>query len=178
MPSWMQICMPCTLLERAMAIDHSSLTPQQRLAISRRALFNQIGDVAEQDAKPARTANTSSIPPRATPSAGPRTKRGLLSGLPWLGVAQSFGARWWRRHPANAVVQLAQPLLQRYAKKQPGKLIAYAAGTGALLVIIKPWRLLSFTALVAAVLKTSDVADMVTTLMHGQLNDDLSDDGR
>ncbi len=67
------------------------------------------------------------------------------------------------------MVQLAQPLLQRYARKQPGKLIAIAAGTGAVIMLVKPWRLLSVTALVAAVLKTSDVADMVTTLMHGQL---------
>jgi hypothetical protein len=36
-------------------------------------------------------------------------------------------------------------------------------------MLVKPWRLLSVTALAAAVLKTSDVADMVTTLMHGQL---------
>jgi hypothetical protein len=40
---------------------------------------------------------------------------------------------------------------------------------------VKPWRLLSVTALVAAVLKTSDVADMVTTLMHSQLADQDTD---
>jgi len=159
-----------------MAIDRSSLTPQQRLAISRRALFNQIDSASEHDAAPAgnpRSAATASAYAEASggsPSHVPRKKkRGLLDGLPWLSVAQSFGARWWRRHPANAVVQLAQPLLQRYARKQPGKLIAIAAGTGAVIMLVKPWRLLSVTALVAAVLKTSDVADMVTTLMHGQL---------
>lgn len=159
-----------------MAIDRSSLTPQQRLAISRRALFNQIDSASEHDATPAgnsRSAATASAYAEASGGSPShvlrKKKRGLLDGLPWLSVAQSFGARWWRRHPANAVVQLAQPLLQRYARKQPGKLIAIAAGTGAVIMLVKPWRLLSVTALVAAVLKTSDVADMVTTLMHGQL---------
>jgi len=34
----------------------------------------------------------------------------------------------------------------------------------------KPWRLLSITAVLAAVVKTSDVADMVTTLMQKNAN--------
>jgi len=158
-----------------MAIDRSSLTPQQRLAISRRALFNQIDSAAGRDVEPDEhtrsTATTAAYADasQGSPSHSSKKKRGLLDSLPWLAVAQSFGARWWRRHPANAMVQLAQPLLQRYARKQPGKLIAIAAGTGAVLMLVKPWRLLSVTALAAAVLKTSDVADMVTTLMHGQL---------
>jgi hypothetical protein len=152
-----------------MAIDRSSLTPQQRLAISRRALFNHDGSPAESTRSTATTAAYAEAASGVHAHQPPRKKRGLLDGLPWLSVAQSFGARWWRRHPANAMVQLAQPLLQRYARKQPAKLIAIAAGTGAVIMLVKPWRLLSVTALVAAVLKTSDVADMVTTLMHGQL---------
>lgn len=158
-----------------MAIDRSSLTPQQRLAISRRALFNQIDSTADHDGRSSEgTHSAATTAAFADASQGssphtPRKKRRLFDGLPWLSVAQSFGARWWRRHPANAMVQLAQPLLQRYARKQPGKLIAIAAGTGAVIMLVKPWRLLSVTALAAAVLKTSDVADMVTTLMHGQL---------
>jgi len=169
--------MPCTLLEHAMAIDNSSLTPQQRLAVSRRALFNQIESKVEREARPSRFSSTRVETPvdGTAPLVSPRKKRGLFDSLPWLSVAQSFGARWWRRHPANAALQLAQPLLQRYARKQPGKLIAIAAGTGAVIMLVKPWRLLSVTALVAAVLKTSDVADMVTTLMHSQLADQDTD---
>lgn len=154
-----------------MAIDHSSLTPQQRLAISRRALFNQIETVVDEDAASRRPAKTYAETPHsaASLSNNAKKKRGLLDGLPWLKVAQSFGARWWRRHPANAMLQLAHPLLQRYARKQPGKLIGIAAGTGAVIMLVKPWRLLSVTALAAAVLKTSDMADMVTTLMNSQM---------
>lgn len=86
----------------------------------------------------------------------------------WTSVARGIVLRWWRRHPANAAGQLARPLLERYAREQPAKLITAAAGTGALLVLIKPWRLLSITAIIAAVLRTSDVADLLTTLMRIQ----------
>jgi len=33
-------------------------------------------------------------------------------------------------------------------------------------VLVRPWRLLSATAVIAAVLKTSDVADLVNTLLQ------------
>jgi hypothetical protein len=61
-------------------------------------------------------------------------------------------------------------LLERYAREEPAKLMAAAAGTGAFLVLMKPWRLLSITAVLAAVLKTSDTADLVNTLMQKNAN--------
>lgn len=153
-------------LEVAVAIDRSALTPQQRLAISRRALFNEF-DYETEDAD-VHTDNSLEHSEVSTVRTGQRSRQntGLLAGFPMLAVARNIGERWWRRHPANAVVQLGRPVLARYARKQPVKLMAYAAGTGALLLILRPWRLLSVTALAAAVFKTSDVADMVTTLMH------------
>lgn len=161
-----------------MAVDRSVLTPQQRLAISRRALFNQFEDALDNDApnQPVHAddsrSDTEGVGSRASQT--PRSRRnskqswlsGYINGFPALAIARNIGERWWRRHPANAAVQLARPLLGRYARQQPAKLVAIAAGTGALLVLVKPWRLLSATALIAAVLKTSDVADMVTSLVH------------
>ena len=84
----------------------------------------------------------------------------------WASVARSMAERWWRRHPAHAAGQLARPLLERYARKEPAKLMAIAAATGAVVVLVRPWRLLSVTAVLAAVLKTSDLADIVNTLMQ------------
>lgn len=153
------------LREVVVAIESSSLTPQQRLAISRRALFSELDYERDEAQSPSESGLEDS---ELFPSPVVRRPRatGLLAGFPMLAVARNVGERWWRRHPANAAVQLGRPVLARYARRQPVKLIAYAAGTGALLVILRPWRLLSVTALVAAIFKTSDVADMVTTLMH------------
>ncbi len=157
-----------------MAVDSSVLTPQQRLAISRRALFNQFDDATDDDIdRNSIDGGAGSIDGGKAHMAidGPRRQSrgfldGYIKGFPALAVARNIGERWWRRHPANAMLQLARPVLGRYARQKPAKLIAIAAGTGALLIVIKPWRLLSLTALLAAVLKTSDVADMVTSLVH------------
>lgn len=135
-----------------MAADVDILTPQQRLAYSRRALMHQLQGGDQDDMEPHLTQ-----PPRHD---------GMARRFSWASIGGNVMARWWRRHPANAVGQLARPVLDRYARKEPVKLMTAAAATGALVVLIKPWRLLSITAVIAAVLKTSDVADIVTTLMN------------
>ncbi|MDM0038100.1 hypothetical protein QTH89_16850 [Variovorax sp. J22G21] len=142
-----------------MPIDRDALTPQQRLAISRRALVQQLRGEAPPVA-PER-ARSGAQPPR------PR-KPSLFDRVAWLPVARSMAERWWRRHPANAVGQLARPVLDRYARENPAKLVAVAAAAGAVIVLVRPWRLLSVGALVAAALKSSDIADMVTTVMRNK----------
>ncbi|MET3914682.1 hypothetical protein ABID97_001464 [Variovorax sp. OAS795] len=148
--------------------EHNSLTPKERLAISRRALVRELNGEDEADARSdARLAAAQqeldglqgfedSLAYR--PSSGGSRR--------WISMARSMTERWWRRHPAHAMGQLARPVLEHYARKEPAKLMAIAAATGAALVLLKPWRLLSFTAVLAAVLKTSDVADVVNTLMQ------------
>ncbi|MDM0076795.1 hypothetical protein QTH90_20470 [Variovorax sp. J2P1-59] len=138
-----------------MAAELDSLSPQERLAISRRALVSQLqGDRRRAPDEP--PSLDLPRPHRVAPS----------SRFAWGALAQNVVRRWWRRHPANAVTQVARPLLERYAREEPAKLVAAAAATGALLVLVKPWRLLSITAVLAAVLKTSDMADLVNTLMQ------------
>ena len=129
-----------------------SLSPQERLAISRRALVNQLqGEAGAGEPDAARRGRA----PRAS----------LLEGIAWAPMARSVVRHWWQRHPANTVGQLALPVLERYAREQPFKLVAAAATVGALVVLSRPWRLLPASAAVAALLKTSDVAGVVNTLM-------------
>jgi hypothetical protein len=149
------------------------LTPQQRLALSRRALVRQLNDGADapdNDDLEYAQHEASAAPPDDQHPRNQRGERGRREGGTrnnvWLGVGRSVVERWWRRHPAHAVGQLARPLLEHYARKEPAKLMAAAAATGAVLVLVRPWRLLSATAVLAAVLKTSDVADLVNTLMQ------------
>ncbi len=140
-----------------MPIIRDALTPQQRLAISRRALVQHLRGDPPPELPDARTA--SSIPRKTA-------KSKLLDRITWMPMVRSVAQRWWRRHPANAVGQLARPVIDRYARDQPGKLVAVAAASGAVIVLIRPWRLLSAGAIVAALMKSSDIADMVTTLMR------------
>ncbi|MDR6537373.1 hypothetical protein [Variovorax soli] len=142
-----------------MDIESRGLTPQQRLAVSRRALVAQLqGREHPHDA--AGPFEASEPEPQSA------RRETVLDRIAWVAVARRVAQRWWRRHPANAAGQLARPLIERYARERPAQLMVAAAGAGALIVLIRPWRLLSITAVLAAVLKTSDVADLVTTLMH------------
>lgn len=146
-----------------MAAELQPLTPQQRLALSRRALVVQLqGHRSEAEEHDLYAL------PGAPPELPKRT--GAFDQFAWSSVARGVVRRWWRRHPANAIGQVARPLLERYAREEPAKLVGAAAATGALAVLVKPWRLLSITAVIAAVIKTSDVADMVTTLMQKNAN--------
>jgi hypothetical protein len=149
-----------------MATESDLLTPKERLAISRRALVLQF-----EGRKP-RHARAPAVEPlddledidELPLNEAQYESSGARFG--WASMGRSVVRRWWRRHPANAVGQLARPLLDRYAREEPAKLVGAAAATGALIVLVKPWRLLSITAVLAAILKTSDVADLVTTMMQ------------
>ncbi|MDQ7972706.1 MAG: hypothetical protein REJ24_09080 [Rhodocyclaceae bacterium] len=139
-------------------VDRRAATrpPQERLAASRAALLAELSGDASPPVEPP------SIDAHRLPS----KPVGWAAAVPWWPLGRRVAERWWRRHPANAVLQLARPALERRAREQPAQLMLAAAATGAVLVVARPWRLLSATALLAMVLKTSDVADVVTTLMH------------
>lgn len=130
--------------------SQSRLSAQQRLAISRHALMSQLqgGDDA------------------ARRHAGGRGPASLLDGIAWAPMARGVARHWWQRHPLHAAGQLARPVLEKYAREEPLKLVAVAAAVGAAVVITRPWRLLSASALVASAFKTSELAGVVNALMQ------------
>ncbi|MDM0029065.1 hypothetical protein [Variovorax saccharolyticus] len=120
-----------------------SLTPKAKLALSRAELLAAMG-YAQVD-RSGESPVLQSLPPM--------TDRGGAS-LPGASVIR----RWWNRHPVSAVFELLEPGLARYARRNPGRLVVYAAATGGLLVVARPWRLLPFGAVLALVLRTTDIA--------------------
>jgi hypothetical protein len=81
-------------------------------------------------------------------------------------MARGMARHWWQRHPLHAAGQLARPVLERYAREEPLKLVAVAAAAGALVVLARPWRLLTASGVAATLFKTSDVAGVVAALMQ------------
>lgn len=76
------------------------------------------------------------------------------TGSLWDGLREG-ASLWWQTHPARLALELGQPLLERYAQAHPMKLLALGAGTGAVLVLARPWRLISVTGLLVATLKSA-----------------------
>lgn len=146
-------------------------SPQERLAASRKALVRHMSRDARHDSRDHRDSPDSQPaqdmageqPAKGSSNSGfsSRTLRLLKRGL----------RSWWRHHPANFAVSVAQPLLGRYARQSPLRLLAISAGVGAALVVIKPWRLVSMGGIALATLKSSEFSGLLMSMLSSQPDD-------
>ncbi len=72
---------------------------------------------------------------------------------------------WWRYHPAHMAVELASPLMRSYARRKPVQLLAISLAAGAALTFARPWRVISITTLIVAVLKSSQLSSLLMAAM-------------
>ena len=80
--------------------------------------------------------------------------------------AAKYGVRaWWEFHPVRAVGAIAEPLVADFAERKPFRLLGIAAGVGAAVVVVKPWRLVSVGGLAVAALKSSQASSFVLSLI-------------
>jgi hypothetical protein len=131
------------------------LSPQQRLAHSREALLRHMGHGAPQAGASDHSDDDHADDGQVDASAST-----------WDLAKQVAGA-WWQGHPAHLAVNLAKPVLQTYAEKKPLQLLGIAAGIGAAVVILRPWRLMSLTGVLLATLKSTEVSSLVKSLIPG-----------
>ena len=131
------------------------LTPQERLAISRKAIVRHMNrhrpDVEERF--------DSDIDGVNDKVSGTVVEQGGLGRI-------KYAARmWWHRHPASAAVELASPLLRDYARVHPFKLLGISVAAGATLVIARPWRMISASTLLVAAVKSSGLSNTLITML-------------
>lgn len=142
------------------------LSPQERLATSRKAIVRHMS--------------------RHHPEVQDRfdgeveVNGGVDNSTKHSGFSQiRYAARmWWHRHPASAVASLATPFLNDYARVHPFKLLGVSVVTGAALVVIRPWRMISGSALLIAAVKSSGLSNtllsMLSSIAHGPDNTDIT----
>jgi hypothetical protein len=85
----------------------------------------------------------------------------------WLGQARHLLRTWWRHHPASMGVDFARPVLSSYAARKPVQYLGIAAAVGAVCMLVRPWRMISATGLVVALLKSSQLSGLVMSAMAG-----------
>lgn len=83
---------------------------------------------------------------------------------PWRGVREA-GRRYWAGHPARLLARLASPLLAHWGRRHPAAFLGAAATLGVLLVLARPWRLISLTGLLVAALKSPHLASLLMTAL-------------
>jgi hypothetical protein len=86
-------------------------------------------------------------------------------GNGWFGHMRRAVRTWWRYHPAHMVVDLASPLMRSYARRKPVQLLAISAAAGAALTLARPWKLISLGTLAVAVLKSSQLSNLLMAAM-------------
>jgi hypothetical protein len=102
--------------------------------------------------------------------------RASSSGPAWWRIARRTLGVWWHNHPAYSAALVAQPVLARYARQKPLQVIGIAVAVGAAAVVIKPWRLISVGAVLAATLKSQDVTRLLMSLVAQAMPQDPDHD--
>ena len=142
-------------LEKARMSYPIGISPQERLAISRKAIVRHMNRHHPEAQEKLAIEGDDGDEIRAGESA----ERSKFSRIKHL------ARMWWHRHPASAIADLASPLLDDYAKTHPFKLLGASALTGAALIIIRPWRMVSASALLIAAVKSSGLSNTLLTML-------------
>jgi hypothetical protein len=149
-----------------------NLTPQQRLTASRRAIVQSMNRDRQEhlnddmpDGSPSRTADNEQEAFDGG-SNSTRSARHHSSGLKGLWrTARRASSAWWRSHPAHLAVDVCHPMFEKYARENPLKLVGVAAAVGAVVVIAKPWRLISVTGVLIAALRSTQMSSLVASFL-------------
>ncbi len=87
-------------------------------------------------------------------------------GFDWSSLLGVGVSSWWHEHPARAVALLLQSAISEYARRKPIQVVAVAAVAGAALVLVRPWRMISATALLLSLLRSSNFTGMATSVIE------------
>ena len=128
-------------------------SPQERLAASRKAIVRHMTRDEKSIAR-------SDEPYEIGDESGPTS---ITSGF-WPSALARAVRTWWRHHPVSMAVDVAKPVVGRYAKGHPFKLLGVAAAAGAAIVLIRPWRLLSVGGILLAAVKSAAVPSVLMSL--------------
>lgn len=135
-------------------------SPQARLTASRKALVRQMSNSdGRLDNDPQARLHEFSNP---SSSSNHKTE----GSSTWHVFTRAVMA-WWQHHPVQVAVDVGRPFLNNYARDKPLQLLGMAVATGAAVVLIKPWRLVSMTGLAVAALKSTNLSSTLLSFLSG-----------
>ena len=128
-------------------------SPQERLAASRKAIVRHM---TRDEKSIARSDERYEIGDESGPTS-------IKSGF-WPSALARAVRTWWRHHPVSMAVDVVKPVVGRYAKGHPFKVLGVAAAAGAAIVLIRPWRLFSVGGILLAAVKSAAVPSVLMSL--------------
>jgi hypothetical protein len=142
----------------------------RRLARSRLAIVNQI----KRREHPTQGGDSGSR--REPVREGAQESEPEPGGPGWFARLRRAARAWWRYHPAHLGLELVTPALASYGRKKPMQYLGLAAALGGVIVLARPWRLISVTGLIVAIAKSSQLSSVVLSALS--TSDDLEDPSR
>ena len=153
------------------------MTPAERLALSRLAIVDYLerrehgrdhrdaqSDQASAEAEAEADAEGDGDREAAQP-AGRRPSQRQSHRSGWLGGVTRAARTWWRHHPAQLALEMATPTLQSYMRRKPFQVLGISVAVGAALAVTRPWRLISLTTVLIAVVKSSQLTGVVMSAL-------------
>ena len=104
--------------------------------------------------------------------AGPQARRRPPAPGSWMEKVREAVDNWWRYHPAHMAVDIARPTLSSYARRKPVQYLGIAAAAGAVVFLLRPWKLISVTGVLVALVKSPQVAGLVMSALSTGKNPD------
>ena len=132
------------------------------LVETRRQLLNYL---SQQNRAPEQTKSAAPARKQQSRQAQTETSSGA-SGFEWSSLIEAGLSSWWRDHPARAGASLLKSATEEYARKKPLQVVTIAAVAGAAVVLFKPWRLVSATALMLSLFRSSNFTGMATSVLE------------
>lgn len=148
---------------------------RERLAQTRRELMRHMGQQAGHAPAPAASGSQEreTGPGPQNPGDVRREGEPQSQGSGWR---QGLRA-WWRSQPAHLALELGQPVFEKYARAHPIKVLALSAGAGAVVVLARPWRLISVTGVLVAALKSAQLSSLASDVLRSPRAPDASAPG-
>jgi len=137
----------------------TSLTPQEKLTISRKAFVRLM----------ARDDRSRAEPPEEQYPSGAEVEPPVKEGNAFSAMGYAVQT-WWRHHPAHAALEVARPFFDRYAARRPVQVLGIAVAIGAAVVLIRPWRLVSIGGLLLAAVKSATTPGVLLSMLSTRPN--------
>jgi len=136
----------------------------KKLELTRLAILEHLHPQQRPD-RPAGTGNAGAIQEFDAQGNRRPTRPSMRRGKGWFGRLSYAGGTWWRHHPAHLVLELATPTLENYARRKPFQYLGLAAAAGALLLLARPWKLISLTGILVALFKSSQLSSLLMSAL-------------
>lgn len=135
------------------------INQQPTIETTRRELLNFLVHQHEQEERAESTAADRRHVRRKAASDTP-------DGFNWSSLVEAGFSSWWRDHPARAGAMLVKSATEDFARQKPLQVVTIAAIAGAAIVLLKPWRLVSTTALAMTLFRSSNFTGMATSVLE------------